>query len=122
VVTVGGVGRVEEYRTHLRALDTARWPQFLTTHSGLPGPRGNIELGRAVGEEADATTIDALVATGDEYLSSVASSGWAGCWRTGTRTPLCANVFGCMRATSGGGSVRPWRWRCNASATPTSGS
>jgi hypothetical protein len=68
VVTVGGVGRVEEYRTQLRALDTARWPQFLTTHSGLPGPRGNIELGRAVGEEVDAATLDALVATGDEYL------------------------------------------------------
>nr|WP_237728134.1 HEAT repeat domain-containing protein [Cellulomonas sp. APG4] len=40
----------------------------MTTQSGLPGPRGNIELARAVGEEADARTLDALVSTGDEYL------------------------------------------------------
>jgi len=39
------VCRVEEYRTQLGVLDTARWPQFLTRHSGLPGTRGNIELG-----------------------------------------------------------------------------
>ena len=59
---------MDEYRAELRLLDPADWPQFLTSHSGLPGPRGNIELGRAVAEEADAATVDALVATDDEYL------------------------------------------------------
>ena len=59
---------MDEYRTRLRALDTEHWQEFLTAHSGLPGPRGNIELGTAVAEEADARTVDALLATDDEYL------------------------------------------------------
>ena len=62
------MGRVDQYRDELRALERTRWPAFLTEHSGLPGPRGNIELARAVGEEADADVLDALIATGDEYL------------------------------------------------------
>jgi hypothetical protein len=62
------VSRVEEYRATLRTLDPADWPGFLTEHSGLPGPRGNIELGQAVAEEADPATVDALIATDDEYL------------------------------------------------------
>ena len=65
---MGVVSRVEEYRATLRTLDPADWPGFLTERSGLPGPRGNIELGRAVAEEADAATVDALIATDDEYL------------------------------------------------------
>ena len=60
--------RVEEYRAALRALDPPAWAGFLTEHSGLPGPRGNLELAKALAEEADAATLDALVATDDEYL------------------------------------------------------
>lgn len=66
--SVGDVSRVDDYRARLRTLETAQWQEFLTAHSGLPGPRGNIELGRAVAEEADARTVDALLATDDEYL------------------------------------------------------
>ena len=66
--SVGDVTRVDEYRARLRTLETAQWQEFLTAHSGLPGPRGNIELGKAVAEEADARTVDALLATDDEYL------------------------------------------------------
>lgn len=62
------MSRVDDYRARLRALDTADWKVFLTEHSGLPGPRGNTELGRAVAEEADPATLDALISTGDEYL------------------------------------------------------
>ena len=43
--------KLEEYREALRALDN--WDSFLLQESGLPGPRGNIELGRAVAEEGD---------------------------------------------------------------------
>lgn len=59
---------VEEYRASLRTLPTSQWPAYLTEHSGLPGPRGNIELAQAVADEGDAPTFDALIATGDEYL------------------------------------------------------
>ena len=43
--------KLEEYREALRALDN--WDSFLLQESGLPGPRGNIELARAVAEEGD---------------------------------------------------------------------
>ena len=45
------MSKVEEYREALRELDG--WDSFLLAESGLPGPRGNIELGRAVAEEGD---------------------------------------------------------------------
>ena len=62
------MGRVEEYRFQLQGLPVADWPAFLGSHSGLPGPRGNLELARAVAEEADPATADTLIASGDEYL------------------------------------------------------
>ncbi|HUW97125.1 MAG TPA: hypothetical protein VMW58_15190 [Anaerolineae bacterium] len=45
------MSKVEEYREALRELD--HWDAFLLEESGLPGPRGNIELARAVAEEGD---------------------------------------------------------------------
>lgn len=60
--------RVQEYRRDLRALPVPAWPGYLTEHSGLPGPRGNIELAQAFADECDLTVVDALIATDDEYL------------------------------------------------------
>jgi len=40
-----------EYRLKLRSLK--EWDQFLIENSGLPGKRGNIELGKAVADEGD---------------------------------------------------------------------
>jgi len=45
------MNKVEEYRRTLRGLDD--WEPFLLRESGLPGPRGNIELARAVADEGD---------------------------------------------------------------------
>jgi hypothetical protein len=45
------VSKVDEYRRALREIDD--WEPFLLQESGLPGPRGNIELARAVAEEGD---------------------------------------------------------------------
>ncbi len=42
---------------------------YLTAHSGLPGPRGNLELVAACGEEADAIRATELIATGDEFAT-----------------------------------------------------
>lgn len=47
--------KVEQYRRQLRAL--AEWEPFLVEHSGLPGPRGNLELAAAVAEEADEASL-----------------------------------------------------------------
>ena len=42
---------------------------YLSANSGLPGPRGNLELVAACGEEADLDRAEALVATGDEFAT-----------------------------------------------------
>ena len=62
------MSRGDEYRAELRRLKRREWPGYLTDHSGLPGPRGNIELAQAVAEEADPAQLDAFIASGDEYL------------------------------------------------------
>ena len=43
--------KFDEYRGTLRALDD--WDSFLLKESGLPGPRGNIELAQVVADEGD---------------------------------------------------------------------
>lgn len=67
--SVRPVGRIEQYRSELRARPEAEWPAFLTAHSGLPGPRANIELARAFAEEATRECVDDVIATDDEYLT-----------------------------------------------------
>ncbi|MCI0476819.1 MAG: hypothetical protein L0Y55_11270, partial [Anaerolineales bacterium] len=44
--------KTELYREKLRTLKD--WDAFLLKESGLPGPRGNIELAQAVADEGDA--------------------------------------------------------------------
>jgi hypothetical protein len=43
----------EQYRKSLRKLD--EWDEFLLRNSGLPGPRGNLELAQVVADEGTAT-------------------------------------------------------------------
>lgn len=62
------MGRREQYRAELRALRNTDWAPYLRKHSGLPGPRGNLELAWAVAEEAGPERIDRLLATDEEYL------------------------------------------------------
>jgi HEAT repeat protein len=56
------MGKVEECRQALREL--AEWEPFLLEHSGLPGPRGNLELAAAAAEEADESTLRRWAALG----------------------------------------------------------
>lgn len=58
---------VVQHRQELALLDRAAWPAYLDAHSGLPGPRGNIELALAVADLGDAALFDELIASGDEY-------------------------------------------------------
>ncbi len=66
--TVGRMGRVEEYRAELRGLTASEWAAYLRERSGLPGPRANLELVKAVGEEASTAQVEELLAADDEYL------------------------------------------------------
>lgn len=47
------MSRVDEYRQQLRALAREEWDSTLLQESGLPGPRGNLELAQAVADEGD---------------------------------------------------------------------
>lgn len=61
------MGKVDQHRDALAGLDD--WMPYLAAHSGLPGPRGNLELVAACGEEADLARAQELVATGDEFAT-----------------------------------------------------
>jgi hypothetical protein len=61
------VTRRDEYREALRALSSG-WEAYLREHSGLPGPRANLELVEAVADEGDEGLFWRLIGTDDEYL------------------------------------------------------
>lgn len=65
--------RVDGYRAELRGLK--EWEPYLKKHSGLPGPRANLELVQAVGEEADADRLWRLSASSDEFLALCGTAG-----------------------------------------------
>jgi hypothetical protein len=67
------MGRVEQYRAELRRL--TEWEAYLKKNSGLPGPRANLELVEAVGEEADAERLWRLSASSDEFLALCGTAG-----------------------------------------------
>ena len=59
------MGSITDHRAVLASLTD--WTEYLAANSGLPGPRGNLELVAACGEEADVTRARALVETDDEF-------------------------------------------------------
>jgi hypothetical protein len=66
-------GRTEGYRAELRKLKD--WEPYLKKHSGLPGPRANLELVAAVAEEGDADRLWRLSASQDEFLALCGTAG-----------------------------------------------
>ena len=76
------MGRTEEYRQRLRTL--REWEAFLLNESGLPGPRGNLELLQAVAEEGSTAQFIALLkytpqlaptGTREEFLAACGAAG-----------------------------------------------
>ena len=65
--------RVDGFRSELRHLKD--WEPYLKKNSGLPGPRANLELVLAVGEEADADRLWRLSASSDEFLALCGTAG-----------------------------------------------
>lgn len=58
---------VKRWTAELEQVDRAEWPDFLDSHSGLPGPRANTSLAIALSAMADQQLIDELLHSGDEY-------------------------------------------------------
>jgi len=65
--------RVDGYRAELRGLQD--WEPYLKKHSRLPGPRANLELVQAVGDEADPDRLWRLSASTDEFLAMCGTAG-----------------------------------------------
>jgi hypothetical protein len=59
------LGKIEEHRAVLAGMDD--WSEYLSAHSRLPGPRANLELVAACGEEADLSRALSLLGSGDEF-------------------------------------------------------
>jgi HEAT repeats len=70
-----GVSRLAEHRTALRALPAEAWPDYLARHSGLPGPRANLELAAAVAEEAPGDRLYAYARSSEEYTALCGAVG-----------------------------------------------
>src|SRR5207248_9626364 len=66
-------GSVDTYRAQLKKLKD--WEPYLKKHSGLPGPRANLELVAAVAEEADPDRLWRFSASNDEFLALCGTAG-----------------------------------------------
>ena len=60
------MSKIDEYRQELRLLDD--WEPFLLEHSGLPGPRGNLELAQAAADVGSRDQFEAFLA----YIAEIA--------------------------------------------------
>jgi len=78
------MSRVQEYRQALRGLPVAEWAGYLARHSGLPGPRANLSLLQAAGDEGDAAWLSEMAGGRDEFE---AATGAAGLGRVLTEDP-----------------------------------
>jgi hypothetical protein len=56
------MSRIAEYQATLRNLE--QWDAYLLKESGLPGPRGNIELAQAVANEGNRELFQRYLAYG----------------------------------------------------------
>lgn len=61
------MSKINDHRAALAHLDD--WMPYLNANSGLPGPRGNLELVAACGEESDVARAEKLIASGDEFAT-----------------------------------------------------
>ena len=116
--------KVDEYRATLRTL--SEWDTYLLEKSGLPGPRGNIELGQVVADEGNLALYQRYLSyTADvaptnspyEFLAFCGVVGLGRLLAKGADEHLetlrrCASI----RA---GASARRSLWRSSGSATRT---
>lgn len=69
------VSRIEEHRAALRSLAPREWDGYLSEHSGLPGPRANLELAQAAAEEAAPDALHRYAGAADDFLALCGAVG-----------------------------------------------
>ncbi|QIM18615.1 HEAT repeat domain-containing protein [Leucobacter coleopterorum] len=69
------MSKATAYAEHLAPLNASARTDFLNTHSGLPGPRGNLELLWGFARVAEHDHVQQLIPAQDEYLRSAAALG-----------------------------------------------
>lgn len=65
----------DRHRAVLATLPTTEWDDYLDANSGLPGPRGNLELLEVVGDIASPQYLRSCAASLDEYRAAVGAAG-----------------------------------------------
>lgn len=70
-----GITARDRHRAALSVLPSTEWDGYLDDHSGLPGPRGNLELLDVVGDVAPADYLRACAVSPDEYRAAVGAAG-----------------------------------------------
>ena len=66
-------GRIDQYRRELQA--ASDWDRYLIDHSGLPGPRANLELVEAAGDVASFDVLWRWAQSSNEYLALCGAAG-----------------------------------------------
>ena len=66
-------GKRDEYRRELQS--RSDWDTYLKSHSGLPGPRANLELVEVAGDLAPAEALWRWSASSDEFLALCGAAG-----------------------------------------------
>lgn len=66
-------GKIDQYRSELQA--ASDWDRYLIGHSGLPGPRANLELVEAAGDVASLDVLWRWAQSSNEYLALCGAAG-----------------------------------------------
>lgn len=97
-----------QYRAELAALTPSEMPGYLTAHSGLPGPRANLELLDVAGDLLPDGLIWDCLGRDDDYL---ACCGVVGLSRLVLAAPEDGSLVGRLRTAAADG-----RWRVREAA------
>lgn len=97
------MGSRTEYLADLDGLAVDELRSYLGAHSGLPGPRGNLELADAFAAQASADVITAFSADPDEYLAFCGTQGLGRLVLDPARRDVALGALGAAAADS--------RWR-----------
>jgi hypothetical protein len=115
--------RIDEYREALER--AANQKAYLLAHSGLPGPRGNLELARAAAEACSKPELRRWARLGpDEAPTGTAEEFLAFCGVLGLGRALVEDDLRALhelRRTPpirAGACARRWRWRSSFGARP----
>jgi hypothetical protein len=105
------MSKIDNYRQTLKKLDD--WIPFLLKESGLPGPRGNLELAYAVAEEGSKKQFEKLLAFNAKENTPEVFLAFCGIVGLGKLAAIETKLFDRLR-----GYVSDPRWRIRE-AVPT---